>query len=68
VHDASSPTLVNLAVTMAGAALMVLGTHLAHDGDRVVSLGAAHSLVMLLGAGALAVLVRRRVIAASVDE
>ncbi|MDP8938343.1 MAG: hypothetical protein M3O23_11560, partial [Actinomycetota bacterium] len=59
--DARTPTVASLAVTAAGAALMVVGFATTTGDDRVVALGVAHSVAMVGGAALLVVLVRRRV-------
>ena len=58
--DTRTPTVVNLVVVGVGSVGMAWWWSLADGGDRVVVLGLAHSLVQLAGAGALLVLVARR--------
>jgi putative peptidoglycan lipid II flippase len=58
--DARTPALVNLGITVAGSALMLVGFTATSGDDRVVALGLAHSAAMLAGAGFLLVLLRRR--------
>ena len=55
------PALVATGVAAGGAALMVVGAELSEGEDRVVALGAAHSVAMTAGAVVLFVLLRRRV-------
>lgn len=59
--DVRTPALVTLCVAVAGSLLMVAGNALGSDGDRVVALGLAHSLVMTAGAAVLAWTLRRRI-------
>jgi putative peptidoglycan lipid II flippase len=58
--DARLPALVAWGMTVGGAVLMVVGASVARGTGRVVVLGAAHSVVMTVGAAVLFVLVRRR--------
>jgi putative peptidoglycan lipid II flippase len=59
--DMRSPGLVAVAVAVGGAALMVVWSAAVDGQARVVVLGLAHSAVMVAGAVALFVVVRRRV-------
>lgn len=59
--DARTPAVAHLAITVAGAVLMVIGFATTTGGDRVVALGVAHSVAMVGGAALLVALVRRRV-------
>jgi len=59
--DTRSPALVNVGVALGGSALMITLVSLASGTGRMVAIGAAHSLAMVVGAVVLAVLVRRRV-------
>ena len=59
--DVRTPAMVGLGVALGGSALMVAGFVSATGDGRVVVLGLAHSLAMVIGAAALLVLVRRRV-------
>lgn len=58
--DTRTPTLVNLVVVTAGCAVMVGWWAAADGGDKVVVLGLTHSLVQLGAAGALLVILARR--------
>jgi putative peptidoglycan lipid II flippase len=58
--DTRTPTLVNLVVVGLGSVSMVLWWAAADGGDKVVVLGLTHSLVQLAAAGALLVLLVRR--------
>jgi putative peptidoglycan lipid II flippase len=58
--DTRTPTLVNLVVVGVGSVSMVLWWAAADGGDKVVVLGLTHSLVQLAAAGALLVLLVRR--------
>jgi putative peptidoglycan lipid II flippase len=58
--DARLPGLVAIGTAAAGSVLMVAGAAAAHEGDRVVALGVAHSLAMTGAACALIVMLRRR--------
>jgi putative peptidoglycan lipid II flippase len=58
--DTRTPTLVNLVVVGLGSVLMVAWWAAADGGDKVVVLGLTHSLVQLAAAGALLVLLARR--------
>jgi putative peptidoglycan lipid II flippase len=60
-EDTRTPTLVNLGATLGGAALMVLWFSLVSGGQRVVVLGFAHSVAMVIGAAALYAVLRRRI-------
>jgi putative peptidoglycan lipid II flippase len=57
--DARLPALVGVGMTAAGSALMLAGAAAADGGDRVVALGAAHSVVVSVGAAVLFVLLSR---------
>ncbi len=59
--DVRTPALVGLGVAIGGSALMVAGFVSATGDGRVVVLGVAHSVAMVVGACVLLVLVRRRV-------
>jgi putative peptidoglycan lipid II flippase len=59
--DTRTPTLVNVGVTVAGAALMLWWFSVSTGGDRVVVLGLAQSVALVGGAGALLFLLARRV-------
>ena len=59
--DVRTPALVGLGVAVGGSALMVAGFVSATGDDRVVALGGAHSVAMIVGAVVLLALVRRRV-------
>ncbi|MEA2933191.1 MAG: putative peptidoglycan lipid flippase [Actinomycetota bacterium] len=59
--DVRTPAVVGLAVAVGGSALMVAGFAAATGDDRVVVLGLAHSVAMVVGAAALLAAVRRRV-------
>jgi putative peptidoglycan lipid II flippase len=61
VGDLKTPALVSLGVAVGGSVLMVAGVTVATGDDRVVVLGLAHSLAMVVGAAVLFALVRRRV-------
>jgi putative peptidoglycan lipid II flippase len=58
--DAAAPALVGLGVAGGGALLMVVAALSVTGGSRVVALGLAHSVAYTVGAGALVVLVQRR--------
>ena len=58
--DMRSPALVNAALTAGGSMLMLALFALSSGGDRVAVLGLAHSVAMVAGAAALAVVVHRR--------
>ncbi|HVF14270.1 MAG TPA: lipid II flippase MurJ [Acidimicrobiales bacterium] len=59
--DVRTPAAVGLGVAVGGSALMVAGFGAATGDDRVVVLGVAHSVAMVVGATILLALVRRRV-------
>ncbi|MEA2828945.1 MAG: putative peptidoglycan lipid flippase [Actinomycetota bacterium] len=59
--DVRTPALVSLGVAVGGSALMVAGVEMATGDGRVIVLGLAHSVAMVVGAVFLLVLVRRRV-------
>jgi len=59
--DARAPALVGAGITVVGAVLMVTASAATTGDDRVVALGVAHSIAMTAGAGALLLMVRRRV-------
>ena len=61
VGDVRTPAAVGLGVAVGGSALMVAGFAAATGDDRVVVLGVAHSVAMVIGAAVLLVQVRRRV-------
>lgn len=60
VGDARLPALVGMGMTAGGAALMVVGSSVAHGRDRVVALGVAHSITVTIGAVVLWALLWRR--------
>lgn len=57
--DTRRPTLVGFVATLAGVAVLVVGTGLADGDDRVLVLGLAHALVASASAGATLVILRR---------
>jgi len=59
--DTRSPALVNSGVALGGSVLMLVLFGAAGANDRVVVLGVAHSVAMMVGAAALLVIVDRRV-------
>jgi len=59
--DVRAPAIVGLGVAVGGSALMVAGFASATGDGRVVVLGLAHSGAMVVGAGVLLAVVRRRV-------
>ncbi len=59
--DVRTPAVVGLGVAAGGSILMVAGFAAATGDDRVVVLGVAHSVAMVVGAAVLLALVRRRV-------
>jgi putative peptidoglycan lipid II flippase len=59
--DVRTPALVSSGVAVGGSALMVAGFVATSGNGRVIVLGVAHSVAMVVGAVALLVLVRRRV-------
>ena len=59
--DVRTPAVVGLGVAVGGSALMVAGFAAATGDGRVVVLGVAHSVAMVVGAAVLLALVRRRV-------
>ncbi len=59
--DVRTPAVVGLGVAVGGSALMVAGFAAATGDGRVVVLGVAHSVAMVVGACVLLALVRRRV-------
>ena len=59
--DVRTPAVVGLGLAVAGSVLMVVGFAAATGDDRVVVLGLAHSVAMVVGAVVLLALVRRRV-------
>ncbi|HEX7276498.1 MAG TPA: lipid II flippase MurJ, partial [Acidimicrobiales bacterium] len=59
--DVRTPAVVGLGVAVGGSALMLAGFAAASGDGRVVVLGLAHSVAMVVGAGVLLGLVRRRV-------
>lgn len=58
-EDTRTPTVVNVAMTALGSALMLGWSSAAEGADRVASLGLAHSIVQLGGALVLLVMVSR---------
>lgn len=59
--DMRTPALVNVAVAVVGSVLMLAFTGFGPASGRMVAIGAAHSVAMVLGMVALGVAVRRRV-------
>ena len=59
--DLRTPAMVSLGVAAGGSALMVAGVAITTGDGRVVALGLAHSVAMVVGAAFLLALVRRRV-------
>jgi putative peptidoglycan lipid II flippase len=59
--DVRTPAVVGLGVALGGSALMVAGFAASTGDDRVVALGLAHSVAMVVGATVLLAVVRRRV-------
>ncbi|MEA2902052.1 MAG: putative peptidoglycan lipid flippase [Actinomycetota bacterium] len=59
--DLRTPAVVSLGVAVGGSVLMVAGVAAATGDGRVVALGVAHSVAMVVGAVCLLALVRRRV-------
>ena len=59
--DTRTPALVNAGVAVGGSAVMVALFSLAEGSGRMVAIGVAHSVAMVVGALTLAALLRRRV-------
>lgn len=58
--DARLPALVGIGMTVGGGALMVVGSSIAEGRDKVVALGAAHSIAVTVGAAVMWALPWRR--------
>lgn len=59
--DTRTPALVNVGVAVCGSVLMAALSALVSSSGRMVAIGVAHSVAMVIGAVALGVVVRRRI-------